>query len=159
MLQQLLQKQDVWTDTYNIILLDGSQFHQHKLSDQGNKFFTQEFPKLYKGNNKYLMRKIYTEIADHGQNYGIYLQPYLIIHVDSPPQGFTVGNGKTGDVPPKLQACLSYWNQMLFKGLKRADSSLNIPNRDAFVFLTKFAKNRHPNFITNPWSLVKTTTL
>ena len=47
-------------------------------------------------------------------------------------------------------------NNMCYKGLMKTNSTLSIPKRDAYAFLTNYAKNNHPNFISNPRSLVKT---
>ena len=59
--------------------------------------------------------------------------------------------------PLSFKIMLSYWNWLLYKGLMRTNNSLIIPNREAYVFVTNYAKNGHPNFIGNPHSLVKTT--
>ena len=62
-------------------------------------------------------------------------------------------------VPTILETALDYMNNMCYKGLKKANSALSIPKRDAYAILTNYAKNNHPNFISNPRSLVKTTPL
>ena len=146
-----------WTDSYRIIFPDGSQIHYHKLSDQDQKSYINGFPKLYMGNDKYLTRKSYYEVVDHGQNHGIFIIWYLMIRVDASPQGFTVGKEDTDDVPAMLESALGYMNNMCYKGLMKTNSTLSIPKRDAYAFLTNYAKSNHPNFMSNPRSLVKNT--
>ena len=131
--------------TRTTLFPDGSQIHYHKLSDQDQKSYINEFPKLYMGNDNYLTRKSYYEVVDHSQNHEIFIIPYLMLWVDAPPQGFTVGKEDTDDVPAMLESALGYMNNMCYKGLMKTNSTLSIPER-----------NHMPSFPTMPRAIIQT---